>query len=34
METKKDISPIDEYVKRIVMTDSLFLVKRSLQKQQ
>jgi uncharacterized circularly permuted ATP-grasp superfamily protein len=34
METKKDVSPVDEYVKRIVMTDTLFLVKRSLQKQQ
>lgn len=34
MENKKEVSPVDEYVKRLVMTDTLFLVRRSLQKQQ
>lgn len=34
METKKEVSPVDDYVKRMVVTDTLFLMRRSLQKQQ
>ena len=30
MEVKKEVSPVDEYVKKIVMTDTLFIVRRSL----
>ena len=30
---KKEISPVDEYVKRIVMEDSIYVGMRSLKKQ-
>ena len=32
-ETKKEFSPVDEYVKRIVMEDSIYLTMRSIEKQ-
>ena len=32
-ETKKENSPVDEYVKRIVVEDTIYLVSRGIQKQ-
>jgi hypothetical protein len=29
-ETKKEVSPVDTYVKKIVMEDTIYLVNRSL----
>lgn len=33
-EAKKELSPVDEYVKKIVVEDTLFLVRRKIEKQQ
>ncbi len=32
-EVKKEVSPVDEYVKKIVMEDAFFLVRKSIEKQ-
>lgn len=33
IEVKKELSPVDEYVKRIVVEDSIFMACRSMEKQ-